>query len=131
MEILAIILFASIFLLILYGFPVAFTLGGISTLYALCFLDWADFSILPSRIMAVMTNIPLLAVPLFIYMGIMLEKSGLAESLLETMAMLFGKMKGGLAISVVVVGALLAASTGIVGATVITMGLHQFADHAQ
>ena len=123
MEYLAIILFISIFLLILYGFPVAFTLGGISTIYALCFLDIADFSMLPSRIMGTMTNVVLLAVPLFVFMGIMLEKSGLAESLLETMAMLFGKMKGGLAISVVVVGALLAASTGIVGATVITMGL--------
>jgi len=123
MAILAIILFISIFLLILYGFPVAFTLGGISTIYALLFLDSADFSMLPLRIMGTMTNYVLLAVPLFVYMGIMLEKSGLAESLLETMAMLFGKMKGGLAISVVVVGALLAASTGIVGATVITMGL--------
>ena len=123
MEYLAIILFISIFLLILYGFPVAFTLGGISTIYALCFLDPSDFSMLPSRIMGTMTNVVLLAVPLFVFMGIMLEKSGLAESLLETMAMLFGKMKGGLAISVVVVGALLAASTGIVGATVITMGL--------
>ena len=123
MAILAIILFISIFLLILYGFPVAFTLGGISTIYALLFLDLADFTMLPSRIMGTMTNYVLLAVPLFVYMGIMLEKSGLAESLLETMAMLFGKMKGGLAVSVVVVGALLAASTGIVGATVITMGL--------
>jgi tripartite ATP-independent transporter DctM subunit len=73
--------------------------------------------------MGVMSNSVLLAVPLFVYMGIMLEKSGLAESLLETMAMLFGRLKGGLAISVVIVGALLAASTGIVGATVITMGL--------
>ncbi len=123
MAILAILLFVSIFLLILYGFPVAFTLGGISTIYALLFLDTADFTMLPSRVMGTMTNYVLLAVPLFVYMGIMLEKSGLAESLLETMAMLFGKMKGGLAISVVVVGALLAASTGIVGATVITMGL--------
>ncbi|MEM6963252.1 MAG: TRAP transporter large permease subunit [Bacteroidota bacterium] len=123
MAILAILLFISIFLLILYGFPVAFTLGGISTIYALLFLDLADFTMLPSRIMGTMTNYVLLAVPLFVYMGIMLEKSGLAESLLETMAMLFGKIKGGLAISVVVVGALLAASTGIVGATVITMGL--------
>ncbi|MFK7775348.1 MAG: TRAP transporter large permease subunit [Saprospiraceae bacterium] len=123
MEYLAIILFLSIFLLILYGFPVAFTLGGISTIYAFCFLDPSSFSMLPSRIMGTMTNVVLLAVPLFVFMGIMLEKSGLAESLLETMAMLFGKMKGGLAISVVVVGALLAASTGIVGATVITMGL--------
>jgi tripartite ATP-independent transporter DctM subunit len=70
-----------------------------------------------------MTNYVLIAVPLFVYMGLMLEKSGLAEELLETMAMLFGKLRGGLAISVIVVGAVLAASTGIVGATVVTMGL--------
>jgi tripartite ATP-independent transporter DctM subunit len=123
MAVLAIVLFISIFILILYGYPVAFTLGGISMIYALCFLDPASFSALPPRIMGVMSNYVLLAVPLFIYMGIMLEKSGLAESLLETMAILFGRVKGGLAISVVIVGALLAASTGIVGATVITMGL--------
>jgi len=123
MEILAIILFISIFLLILYGYPVAFTLGGISIIYAVCFLDPVAFTALPPRVMGIMSNYVLLAVPLFIYMGIMLEKSGLAESLLETMAILFGKMKGGLAVSVVIVGALLAASTGIVGATVITMGL--------
>ena len=123
MAILAILLFLSIFLLILYGYPVAFTLGGISMLYAICFLDPGSFIALSPRIMGVVSNYVLMAVPLFIYMGIMLEKSGLAESLLETMAMLFGKVRGGLAISVVVVGALLAASTGIVGATVITMGL--------
>ncbi|MDX1666226.1 MAG: TRAP transporter large permease subunit [Saprospiraceae bacterium] len=123
MEIIALILFASIFLLILYGYPVAFTLGGISIIYAFTFLDPVAFTAMPSRIMGIMTNYVLIAVPLFIYMGIMLEKSGLAESLLETMAILFGKMKGGLAISVIIVGALLAASTGIVGATVITMGL--------
>jgi tripartite ATP-independent transporter DctM subunit len=123
MELLALLLFVSIFLLILYGFPVAFTLGGISILYAICFLEPAAFSALPPRIVGVMSNYVLLAVPLFVYMGIMLEKSGLAESLLETMAMLFGRMRGGLAVSVVIVGALLAASTGIVGATVITMGL--------
>lgn len=123
MELLALLLFISIFILILYGYPVAFTLGGISIIYAITFLEPAAFSALPQRIMGVMSNYVLLAVPLFIYMGIMLEKSGLAESLLETMAMLFGKMRGGLAISVVIVGALLAASTGIVGATVITMGL--------
>ena len=122
-EIIAILLFVSILILILYGFPVAFTLAGISVLYALCFLDPSSFSALPSRIMGVMTNYVLIAVPLFVFMGLMLEKSGLAESLLETMAMLFGQLKGGLAISVVIVGALLAASTGIVGATVITMGL--------
>jgi len=123
LEIIALFLFLSIFLLILYGYPVAFTLGGISILYAICFLEPASFSALPLRIMGVMTNYVLLAVPLFVFMGIMLEKSGLAESLLETMAMLFGTLKGGLAISVVIVGTLLAASTGIVGATVVTMGL--------
>ena len=123
MEILALLLFLSIFVLILYGYPVAFTLGGVSLLYALCFLDPASFSALPPRIMGVMSNYVLLAVPLFIYMGIMLEKSGIAERLLEAMAMLFGRKRGGLAISVVIVGALLAASTGIVGATVVTMGL--------
>jgi tripartite ATP-independent transporter DctM subunit len=123
MAILAILLFISIFLLILYGYPVAFTLGGISILYAICFLDPGSFIALSPRMMGVVSNYVLMAVPLFIYMGIMLEKSGLAESLLETMAMLFGKVRGGLAISVVIVGALLAASTGIVGATVITMGL--------
>ena len=123
MEIIAIILFVSIFILILYGYPVAFTLGGLSMIYALCFLDVEAFSALPPRIFGIMQNYVLLAVPLFIFMGIMLEKSGLAESLLETMAILFGRMHGGLAISVIIVGALLAASTGIVGATVITMGL--------
>ncbi len=123
MEFLAIILFISIFVLILYGFPVSFTLGGISMIYAICFLPWESFTALPPRVMGVMSNYVLLAVPLFIFMGIMLEKSGLAEGLLETMAVLFGRLKGGLAISVTIVGALLAASTGIVGATVITMGL--------
>ena len=123
MEWLALLLFLSIFVLILYGYPVAFTLGGVSLLYAVCFLDPAGFAALPPRIMGVMSNYVLLAVPLFIFMGIMLEKSGLAERLLETMAMLFGRSRGGLAVSVVIVGALLAASTGIVGATVVTMGL--------
>ncbi|MEM1120851.1 MAG: TRAP transporter large permease subunit [Bacteroidota bacterium] len=123
MEIFAILLFIFIFLLILSGYPVAFTLGGLSVIFGLIFLGPDFFNFLPSRIMGTVTNVVLLAVPLFIFMGIMLEKSGLAESLLETMAMLFGTMKGGLAISVVIVGALLAASTGIVGATVITMGL--------
>ena len=123
MEILAIILFISIFLLLLYGFPVAFTLGGLSILYAVCFLDISSLSALPPRFLGIMSNYVLLAVPLFVFMGIMLEKSGIAEQMLKTMAILFGKVRGGLAISVVIVGALLAASTGIVGATVVTMGL--------
>ena len=123
MEVLALVLFVVIFVLILFGFPVAFTLGGLSILFGLFTLGPDFLYFLPSRIMGVMSNNVLLAVPLFVYMGIMLEKSGLAESMLETMAMLFGRLRGGLAISVVIVGALLAASTGIVGATVITMGL--------
>lgn len=123
MAYIALILFASIFILILYGYPVAFTLGGISVLYAIIFLEPSDFGALPPRIMGVMNNYVLLAVPLFVFMGIMLERSGIAKGLLETMAILFGKVRGGLAISVVIVGSLLAASTGIVGATVITMGL--------
>ncbi|MFQ5448802.1 MAG: TRAP transporter large permease subunit, partial [Saprospiraceae bacterium] len=122
LEALAILLFVCVFVLVLYGFPVAFTLGGLSMIYAFCFLDATSLEALPSRFMGVLTNYNLIAVPLFIFMGIMLEKSGLAESLLETMAMLFGKLNGGLAISVIIVGALLAASTGIVGATVVTMG---------
>ncbi len=123
MEVIAILLFISILILILYGYPVAFTLGGLSVLYAICFVDPVNYSAIPPRIMGIVTNYVLIAVPLFIFMGIMLERSGLAESLLETMAILFGTVKGGLAISVVIVGALLAASTGIVGATVVTMGL--------
>ncbi len=123
MEWITLILFISIFLLILYGYPVAFTLGGLSTLYALFFLSPEDLGALALRIQGVMSNYVLLAVPLFVFMGIMLEKSGLAERLLETMAMLFGRMKGGLAVAVILVGAMLAASTGIVGATVVTMGM--------
>ena len=121
-EIVALILFVVIFALILVGYPVAFTLAGLSILVGYYLVpDFLD--LLPLRIMGTMKNYVLLAVPLFIFMGLMLEKSGLAENLLNTMAILFGKIKGGLAISVVIVGALLAASTGIVGATVITMGL--------
>lgn len=121
-EALPIILFALIFILILLGYPVAFTLGGISVIFGLILFDVDFFYLLALRIYGTMENYVLIAVPLFIYMGIMLEKSGLAENLLETMALLFGKFRGGLAISVIIVGAMLAASTGIVGATVITMG---------
>jgi len=117
------LLFASLFVLLLLGYPVAFTLGGVSILFGIFTFGFDFFNLFPLRIWGVMTNYVLIAVPLFIYMGVMLEKSGLAEELLETMALLFGRMRGGLAISVVVVGALLAASTGIVGATVVTMGL--------
>jgi tripartite ATP-independent transporter DctM subunit len=122
MEIIALILFILIFLFILSGMPVAIVLGGLSVLIGYIFVP-DFFDLLPMRIMGTMQNIVLIAVPLFIYMGLMLEKSGLAESMLQTMSGLFGRTRGGLAISVIIVGALLAASTGIVGATVVTMGL--------
>ncbi|WP_420317509.1 TRAP transporter large permease [Ekhidna sp.] len=122
-EYLPLILFGAIFLLILLGYPVAFTLGGLSILVGLIVFDMDFFYLLSLRIYGTMQNFVLLAVPLFIFMGMMLEKSGIAERLLYTMSMLFGQIRGGLAIAVVVVGAMLAASTGIVGATVVTMGL--------
>ena len=123
MEALALVLFAAILVLILAGYPVAFTLAGLSVIVGYFALGPEFFNFLPSRIMGVMSNYVLMAVPLFIFMGIMLEKSGLAAELLETTALVFGRFHGGLAIAVVIVGTLLAASTGIVGATVITMGL--------
>ncbi len=123
MTISPLLLFLVLFVLLLLGYPVAFTLGGVSLIFGLLTFGVHFFDLLPMRIWGVMTNYVLIAVPLFIYMGVMLEKSGLAESLLETMALLFGRLRGGLAISVVIVGAMLAASTGIVGATVVTMGL--------
>ena len=122
-EYLPVILFVAIFLLILIGYPVAFTLGGLSIVVGILVFDVDFFYLLSLRVYGTMQNFVLLAVPLFVFMGIMLEKSGIAERLLETMALLFGRFKGGLAISVVIVGAMLAASTGIVGATVVTMGL--------
>ncbi|MGH7315743.1 MAG: TRAP transporter large permease, partial [Candidatus Rokuibacteriota bacterium] len=122
------LMFVGMIGFLFFGFPVAFSLtftglffGGIAV--ALGLLQPNFFDILPIRIYGTMTNFTLLAVPLFVFMGVALEKSGLAEELLETMGLLFGKLRGGLAISVVVVGAILAASTGIVGASVITMGL--------
>ncbi len=116
------LLFLLVFVLLLAGFPVAFSLGGIS-LTALWLFAPQYLGFFPSRVFGVMSNQLLMAVPLFVYMGVMLERSGLAEELLETMALLFGRLRGGLAVSVIVVGALLAASTGIVGATVVTMGM--------
>ncbi len=117
------LLFITLFALLLLGYPVAFTLGGVSLIFGVLTFGLDFFHLLPLRIWGIMSNYVLMAVPLFVFMGVMLEKSGLAENLLETMAMLFGGIRGGLAISVVVVGAMLAASTGIVGATVVTMGL--------
>jgi len=117
------IMFLVLFAVLLFGYPVAFTLGGVGLFFGLATFGPEFFKLLPLRFWGRMTNFTLMAVPLFIYMGVMLEKSGIAEELLETMGLLFGKIRGGLAISVVVVGALLAASTGIVGASVVTMGL--------
>lgn len=125
---LAILLFVIVILALMLGYPVAFTLSGVSILFALiCSLtnnfDLSIFYALPSRIFGIITNETLVAIPMFIFMGIMLEKSKIAEKLLDSMAALFKNIKGGLGISVIIVGALLAASTGIVGATVVTMGL--------
>lgn len=120
---LGLILFLVVLTALLIGYPVAFTLGGVSIIFGLMTFGLDFFNLLPPRIWGVHANILFLAVPLFVYMGVMLESSGLAEELLETMALLFGRLRGGLALSVVIVGALLAASTGIVGATVVTMGL--------
>ena len=117
------LMFLSLMLMLMLGYPVAFTLGAIALLFGGVFLGFDFFHLLPLRIWGVMTNFTLLAVPLFIFMGIVLDKSGLAEDLLETMGMLFGRLRGGLAVSVVIVGALLAATTGVVGATVVTMGI--------
>lgn len=123
MDAIPIIFFIVVLLLLLSGFPVAFTLGGASIIFGFFTFGLEFFNLLPLRIWGIMNNYILIAVPLFIFMGVMFEKSGLAEELLETMALLFGKLKGGLAISVLVVGILLAAATGIVGATVVTMGV--------
>lgn len=121
-EVIAILLFISIFLVLMTGYPVAFILGGLSVIFGYIFVpDFLDF--LPLRIMGTLQNYVLLAVPLFVFMGLTLERSGIAEELLRSMGVMFGRVKGGLALSVVVVGTLLAASTGIVGATVISMGL--------
>lgn len=133
-------MFAALLLLMLTGYPVAFTLGATAVLFALLGSDllpglglalpWepvfraAELHVFPQRIYgSIMENYTLVAVPFFVFMGVMLEKSGLAEDLLQTMGRLFGRLRGGLAISVVGVGALLAASTGVVGASVVTMAV--------
>lgn len=116
-------MFLALSILLMVGFPVTFTLLGVSLFFAWLGPGVEFLDLLPMRIWGVMDNVVLIAVPLFIFMGVTLERSGMAEELLETMGMLFGRLRGGLAISVVAVGALLGASTGIVGATVVTMGL--------
>ena len=128
MEIIPLLLLVLICLALLFGYPVAFTLSGVSILFALICIPFGIFdeSILksiPLRIFGIMNNVTLLAVPLFIFMGTVLERSGIAAKMLENMALAFKNIRGGLSISIITVGALLAASTGIVGATVVTMGL--------
>ena len=127
-EIFIVLMLVSLLAVLMTGFPVAFTLSGVALFFGVvgsCFdlFDMAFIQALPNRIYGIMTNDLLIAVPLFVFMGVMLERSKIAEELLDTMAHLLGSMKGGLGISVTIVGALLAASTGIVGATVVTMGL--------
>jgi tripartite ATP-independent transporter DctM subunit len=127
-DVLALLMFAVTCGILLLGFPVAFTLAGVSLAFALIGTAFGVFDIrllggLPSRIFGVMSNEVLVAVPLFVFMGVTLERSRIAEDLLETLGLLFGRMRGGLGLSVIAVGAVLAASTGIVGATVVTMGL--------
>ncbi len=123
-----VLMFAALFAAILLGFPVAFSIGGIAILFAYVgwTLDVMDITLMGAmsqRIFGLLSNSVLIAIPLFVLMGAVLEKSRIAEELLDTMGRLFGQLRGGLGISVVLVGALLAASTGIVGATVVAMGL--------
>ncbi len=127
-ELMPLLLFLAVGAVLLLGYPVALSLGGTALAFAfagewLGLFDGAFLQALPNRLYGVMTNETLIAVPLFVFMGVTLERSRVAESLLETMAALFGPLRGGLGISVTLVGMMLAASTGIVGATVVTMGL--------
>lgn len=127
-EFIPLFMFLIVCLVLLLGYPVAFSLAGSALLFAglgtvTGVFDSSLLSAVPSRIYGIMTNTTLIAVPLFVFMGVMLEKSRLAEDLLSNMAKAFGRQKGGLAYAVIIVGMLLAASTGIVGATVVTMGL--------
>ena len=128
MEWIAALLFFSVVLVLLAGFPVAFSLGGTALIFAGIGMLSGNFNEalllgLPNRVYGIMTNETLVAVPLFVFMGVTLERARIAEELLETLSGLFGTLRGGLGISVTLVGMLLAASTGIVGATVVTMGL--------
>jgi len=122
------VMFAGALLLLSIGYPVAFSLGGVAILFALIGMGLGVFdpvflTAMPQRIFGIMNNFTLLAIPYFIFMGATLEKSGIAEALLETMGQVFSRVRGGLALAVVIVGALLAATTGVVAATVVTMGM--------
>jgi len=118
-----IVMFLVALLLLLLGFPVAFTFGGVALIFGVMSEGWELFAFMPFRVYNIMQNVVLMAVPLFIMMGIVLQKTRLAEQLLESMGRLFGTMRGGLAVSTILVGALLAASTGVVGASVVAMGV--------
>lgn len=127
-EILAVVMFAGVFAILMAGFPVAFSIGGVSIAFAalgmvLGVFDWPLMAAVMGRILDAIVSDTLVAIPLFVFMGVVLERSRIAEDLLMTMGQTFGKLHGGLGISVIVVGTLLAASTGIVGATVVAMGL--------
>ena len=122
-EFLALAMFGTLVATLLLGFPVAFTLGAIAIFFGIPTLGLDIFSLLPMRIYGIMTNFTLLAVPLFIFMGVILERSGLAERLLRDLSDLFGSLRGGLTVSAVLVGAILGATTGVVGATVVTLGV--------
>src|SRR5882672_877800 len=127
-EILAVLMVVAVCASLMAGYPVALTLAGLSLAFAVFghligVMNFAILGALPQRIFGVMTNPTLLAIPLFIFMGVMLERSRVAEELLETMGRLFGTWRGGLGISVIIVGTLLAAAKGVVGATTVTMGL--------
>jgi len=117
------VMFAVALGMLLVGFPVAFTFGGVAVFFGLLAEGPSIFALMPHRIWSIMNNTILMAIPLFIFMGIVLQKSNLAERLLESMGFLFGEIRGGIAISTVLVGALLAASTGVVGASVVAMGV--------
>ena len=116
-------MFFAALVLLLFGFPVAFTFGGVALLFGVFAEGPEIFAFMPFRIYSIMENTVLMAIPLFIFMGIVLQRTKLAEQLLESMGKLFGGVRGGLAISTILVGALLAASTGVVGASVVAMGL--------
>jgi len=127
-DVIPLLLFLAVCLVLMAGYPVAFSLAGTALGFAFVgqltgSFDSAFLQALPNRLYGIMTNVTLIAVPLFVFMGVMLERSRVAENLLDTMAELFGQLRGGLGYSVTIVGMLLAASTGIVGATVVTMGL--------
>ncbi|MBV8764774.1 MAG: TRAP transporter large permease subunit, partial [Hyphomicrobiales bacterium] len=122
------VMLVALVVLLMAGYPVAFTLAGVGLVFAAIGIALGLFRVdflnaLPQRVLGVMSSEILLAIPFFVFMGMILERSGLAEDLLETMGQLFGPIRGGLGYSVIVVGALLAAMTGVVAASVISMGL--------